>query len=119
MTHNEKNFKGLSATQILEKSWEQWIVLSHVWISKIHKAGGLFHNTYLNNRGGVEEDMNQLFSMPNKPLGLNTFFSSSLNHMLLIIKEWNEMRNFQHIWEVDEEVQEPPLQIHWQNKLYK
>jgi hypothetical protein len=65
---------------------------------------GFFHNTYSNNRGGVEKDMNQLFSRPNKPLGLNTFVSSRQNHMLLITKEWNGihklMRNFQHIWEV-------------------
>lgn len=74
-----------------------------------------FHNIYLNNRGGVEKDMNHLLSKPNKLLGLNRFFPSSQNHMHLIAKEWNEihklMGNFQPIWEVfmDEEGQKPPL----------
>lgn len=45
--------------------------------------------------------------------------------MHLITKEWNEIHklvgNFQYIWDVfmGEEVQEPPPQNHWHNKLYK
>lgn len=41
---------------------------------QIVQSRGFFHNIYLNNRGGVEKDVNQLFLRPNKPLGLSRVF---------------------------------------------